>query len=74
MLWGAFSASGDAAYVKRIVDALESSNSALRGAATWSLRSNAKQHVLVKEILNAEAATRPEAVQAQLLEILATAG
>jgi hypothetical protein len=79
MMWGAFLASGDAAYVKRIIDVLDekhplSGEKALdegtRGAAEWSLRSNMVQHELVYRLVCREAKSRKGAVGRKLRKMV----
>jgi hypothetical protein len=63
MLWGAFMASGDVAYPRRLVDLLDGKESsaatgalraALLGSAAWSLASNAAQHEPVLRLVREE--------------------
>ncbi len=65
--WGAFFATGDAAHVRRIMEALALKGDVLatitRAAARWSLGSNIVQHTRVREICQQvldDAATAPE--------------
>jgi hypothetical protein len=81
MMWGAFSASGNAGYARRVIDALDESiplsgeaamDTLTRRAAEWSLVNNMAQHELVDRMLRKEAASRPSgAVRAKLEEIIA---
>jgi hypothetical protein len=66
-LWGAFMATGDVAYPRRLIDFLDMPEpfrpgepqwSLLSGTARWSLQSNAKQHKAVLGLLTTEAARR----------------
>lgn len=66
VLWGAFSFSGDAAYVRKIIDALEWSGpnerderlASVGGAAYWSLTRRAFSHSKVLAICKAEVELR----------------
>ena len=82
MMWGAFLASGDVAYVKRVIDVLdkrhelsgdENVDSATRKSAEWSLQSNMIQHELVYRVVRQEAKTRSGAVKKQLRSMVASA-
>lgn len=75
MLWGAFAATGQADYVRRIIEVLPWAEAGkedfgrmlVGGAARWSLVSNAVQHDRVLEICRQELARQPEAA-AKLLK------
>lgn len=82
MMWGAFLASGDVSYVRRIIEVLEpkhplsgddEKDSVTRGAAEWSLKSNMIQHELVYRLIRAEAGSRTGSVKRSLQEMLASA-
>lgn len=77
MLWASYFASGNAAYVERLTTALEPSAddapataAAIRGAARWSLGSNARQHDDVREILHGLHARADGAVRDELAALL----
>ena len=80
MMWGAFLASGNDQYVKKIVDVLDEStpltgektlDMATRASADWSLGSNMMQHELVNRLIRKEITTRPDAVKKKLEAIVA---
>jgi hypothetical protein len=80
MMWGAFMASGNDQYVKKIVDVLDENipltgdktvDSVTRASADWSLGSNMMQHELVNRLIRKEITTRPEAVKKKLEAIVA---
>jgi hypothetical protein len=82
MMWGAFLASGDTAYVKRIIPVLGRDHplsgdprldEATRQAAEWSLESNMLQHELVYRLIRKEAKSRNGEVRQTLREILKSA-
>ena len=79
MMWGAFSASGQAEYVTKVIDALNEKkklssdaeqDKTTRETARWSLKSNITQHELVERTVVAEMAKRPEPVKSVLKSIL----
>lgn len=79
MMWGAFSASGDERYVKKVIDLLDSQTSLaedealiMRLSAEWSLKSNMMQHDLVKRIIVKEASTRSGIVRNKLNQIISS--
>jgi hypothetical protein len=78
IMWGAFYASGDEHYVKKIIDTLDETklltgekteDIVTRGAARWSLSSNMLQHELVNRIIRKEMNVRPETIKQKLKEI-----
>jgi hypothetical protein len=71
MMWGAFSASGDPVYVKKVIDSLDASNTIIRGGAEWSLTSNAKMHEKVRTIIKEEINTRSDPIKSKLEQIIA---
>ncbi|MBN2406451.1 MAG: hypothetical protein JXJ19_02030 [Elusimicrobia bacterium] len=79
MMWAAFSASGDAAYIGRIIDTLEYINSKDPGktvtghAAKWSLTANCMHHPKVLEICESEIPLRTGALRTELEEIVRNA-
>jgi hypothetical protein len=73
VMWGAFFASGDPVYVKKVIGALESTDQMTQVAAQWSLGSNMKQHELVKQTVQSEAKIRNGKVKQKLDELLAKA-
>lgn len=80
MMWGCFMATGDKRYIQKIISvlawfdrkSLQLSEILIAGAAEWSLSSNCVQHKLVRQIVEEEVKTNPEAKEA-LLRILKTA-
>jgi hypothetical protein len=66
MMWGAFMASGDVAFPRRILDVLDAPRAAgetsqqavLAKVARWSLASNARQHPVVLQMIRDEASRR----------------
>jgi hypothetical protein len=66
MMWGAFMASGDVAFPRRILDVLDAPRAAgetpqqavLANVARWSLASNARQHPVVLQMIRDEASRR----------------
>lgn len=80
MMWGCFMATGDKRYIQKIISvlawfdrkSLQLSEILIAGAAEWSLSSNCVQHKLVRQIVEEESKTNPEAKEA-LLRILKTA-
>jgi hypothetical protein len=82
MMWGAFLASGDVAYVKRVIDVLDKDHELIgddqvvlvtRKSAEWSLQSNMMQHELVYRAIRDEARTRSGPVKKKLRTMLASA-
>ncbi len=81
MLWGAFFVSGDASYVRKIIDALEWSGpnerdenlAGIGGAAYWSLTRNAFSHSRVLAICKAEAEARSGQAQTALRALITDA-
>lgn len=80
MMWGAFLASGDTTYVKKIIDILDENvpltgektlDMATRGSAEWSLGSNMMQHELVNRLIRKEISVRTGTVKKKLEEIVA---
>lgn len=71
MMWGAFSASGNVAYVKKLIDAMDGMDPVTRGAAEWSLRSNMVQHELVDRLVRREIASRSDAIKGRLEQMAA---
>ena len=78
LYWGAFFASGNPAYVKKLVDQLRYWDERndfslfLAGAtAKWSLASNAQSHVLVRSTLEAAKLNSDERTQELIAELLA---
>jgi hypothetical protein len=78
-MWGAFMASGDVAYVKRIIDVLDEKNSlsgernrdlVMRKAAEWSLSSNVLQHAPIERLVRKEITVRPDAVKKKLQALI----
>lgn len=73
-MWGAFSASGDVTYVKRLIDVLEGqaltgnhkTDAALRGVVEWALGSNMWQHELVRRLVYQQEMARTGAVKSSL--------
>lgn len=79
VLLGAFYASGDVRYVRRIVDAAAGRSvgdeaQALRHAALWALQRNAFQHERVREFCAAEATQRKGTIAKELKTLLAKIG
>lgn len=80
MMWGAFLASGDASYPKRLIDLLdekyelpvddEEAATAMRMAAEWSLKSNMFQHELIHRMIVEEENTRTGSVRKKLRDLL----
>ncbi len=80
MMWGAFLASGDASYAKRLIDLLDenfeldveddATASAMRKAAEWSLESNMHQHELIYRMIVEEEAKRTGTVKKKLRKLL----
>lgn len=72
MLWGAFFATGDQAFVLRIIEALgrEANDPVLAGAARWSLKSNAWQHSKVLGICRSAVTTAAAPVADELRGIV----
>jgi hypothetical protein len=79
LMWGAFSASGDVVYVKRIIDVLDdqqplTANATIdkvtRYAADWSIGSNVSQHELIRRLVMQEIKTRPEPIKSKLEKII----
>ncbi|MFO0971954.1 MAG: hypothetical protein U1A27_00745 [Phycisphaerae bacterium] len=79
MMWGAFLASGDAAYAKRVLETLDESrelsgerrlDAAMRGAAEWSLRSFVLRHELVYRMAQRELKAQPQGVRKKLRKML----
>lgn len=75
MMWGAFMASGDKQYVKKIIDTLDETthlsghklfDQTIRASAVWSLGSNMIQHDLVERIVRSELSTRTDNVKEKL--------
>jgi uncharacterized protein (UPF0297 family) len=82
MMWGAFLASGDVAYVRRVIDVLDKEHelsgdeivaSATRKSAEWPLQSNMMQHELVYRVVREEAETRSGGVKKKLRRMIAAA-
>ena len=77
LYWGAFFASGNPAYVKKLLevvpfaDDLDDFNLWAAGStARWSLASNAQQHDRVRSILEAEKSTADKRMQEMITEML----
>jgi len=76
MCWGSFCASGDTAYVSKVIDCLALKDSAdpagllVYAAARWSLGANGREHSVVREHCEAELASRDDPVRSELREIL----
>ena len=79
MMWGAFSASGNVAYVNKVIDVLddkfpltgdESMDKLTRDAAAWSLGSNMRQHELVDRLIHKELTVRSDLVKKKLQTIV----
>lgn len=82
MMWGAFLASGDVTYVKKVIDVLDEKQSlsgdakmdeVTRGAAEWSLQSNMIQHELVYRLIHEESMSRSGDVKKKLGDMLGSA-
>jgi hypothetical protein len=82
MMWGAFLASGDGVYVKKIIDVLDKKQPltgderldlVTRKAAEWSLESNMRRHELVYRVLGQEAKSRKGAVKKRLEKMIDSA-
>jgi hypothetical protein len=79
MLWAVFSATGRREPVEKIARAVALLNSEkwdgvmVGGAAQWSLVSNIKQHVRVRQIIESLATTGPPEQRKQMQELLAKA-
>jgi hypothetical protein len=80
MMWGAFLASGNDTYVKKVVDVLDERtpltgdktlDMATRSSADWSLGSNMMQHELVNRLIHKETTTRRGSVKKTLEAIIA---
>ncbi len=78
MLWGAFTASGNPQYVKRIISVLplldqrdDPMKFTMAASAKWSLKSNALKHPLVLQVCKKELASASEALASHLTEIIA---
>ncbi len=81
MMWGAFCATGDDQFVRKIINVLDDStplagNSTIdtltRRAAEWSLGSNMLQHELVNRIVRKEATARSGETKQKLLKIISS--
>ncbi len=79
-LWAGFMATGDTAYVKKIIDVLDentlltgdkTADLLTRGSAEWSLGSNMVQHETVDRFVRKEVITRSGAIKQKLEEIIA---
>jgi hypothetical protein len=77
LYWGAFFASGNPIYVKKILQLVPLADErddfmvwATGATAKWSLASNASQHPLVRSILEAEKQTAGTRMQAVISELL----
>lgn len=76
MLWGAFFATGDAQYVRRIMEALELVGDmravVVKATARWSLTSNVQQHPRVRDICKqvASDAATPSQLRSELNIVL----
>lgn len=78
MLWGAFLATGDSRYVRRVIETLgknipvtaKGEGIVLGGAAEWSLRSNAWSHSRVLETCRAEIKSASPALAGELGKIV----
>ncbi|HKQ50297.1 MAG TPA: hypothetical protein VJZ71_19645 [Phycisphaerae bacterium] len=82
MMWGAFLASGDVVYVKKVIDVLDekhplsgdaTKDEVTRGAAEWSLKSNMIQHELVYRLIHKESMSRTGDVKKKLQEMVSYA-
>jgi hypothetical protein len=78
--WGRFMATGDALYVRRVIEALpptgddgEAASDAISGSARWSLMTLAMRHDRVLEICREERLTQPAEIAATLDTIITTA-
>ncbi len=78
MMWGAFFASANPVFINKIIGTLNKSHSPtgdkmrdtiLRGAASWSLVSNMRQHALVESIVKKEQENAPKSLKPALDEI-----
>lgn len=77
MLWGAFMASGDTQYVKRIISVLPLLDQrrnphefTMAGSAKWSLKSNGLVHPLVLQTCKEELSSASGSMSVNLLEIV----
>src|SRR5262249_13743734 len=81
MMWGAFMASGDVTFARRVLDLLDETHeisgdkkmdTIIRGAAEWSLGSFVRQHELVYRMVREEMAARPDPVRKKLRKIVSS--
>jgi hypothetical protein len=81
MMWGAFFASGNTVYVKKIIDILDdnisltgnkNSDMVTRHSAEWSLASNMMQHERVNRFVREEANSRTGVIKSKLEKIIAS--
>lgn len=79
MMWSAFTASGDVAYARRVLEILDETHeitgdirhdALVRGAAEWSLGSFVRRHELVYRMVRKELKSQPDGVKKKLREIL----
>lgn len=79
MYWSAFSASGDVAYIRKVIDTLKEFEKPtldreeglnLRAAAAWSLGANMAQHELAVREVAEEIKTRPESIKIVLNDVM----
>lgn len=79
MYWAAFSASGDVAYIRKVIDTLKEFEKPtldrkegldLRAAAAWSLGSNMAQHELAVREVAEEIKTRPDSIKIVLNDVM----
>ncbi len=79
MYWAAFSASGDVAYIRKVIDTLKELESPaldrkeglnMRAAAAWSLGANMAQHELAVREVTDEIKTRPESIKIVLNDVM----
>lgn len=79
MYWAAFSASGDVAYIRKVIDTLKEFEKPsinrkegldLRAAAAWSLGANMAQHELAVREVAEEIKTRPDSIKIVLNDVM----